>query len=135
MDTRNGRTVYTLDVINTQGIPFTVVLAPDGYWYREGKQTTAGPLVEFYDARHKDNGDRCHRQGDRRGDWSMFGQFVCAYNLDTIVNRNDRYGLDLYGGEDDWTIDAHTMLMVVNWLTHMVARLPELDGAEVFAKV
>jgi hypothetical protein len=130
-----SETLYSLDVVARNGVRFTVVLDLDGYWYQK-KHLVISPIVEFYDARYKDNGDRCHLPGNRRHDWSMFGQFTGAsYNLGTLLERNRNFGLDLAGDVDAWTIDAHTMLIVYAWVEHLTARLPEIDGAEVFANV
>ena len=127
--------VHSLDVIARNGIPFTVVLSPDGYWYRD-KHYVTGPVVEFYDARERDNGDHCRLPGNRRHDWSMFGQFTgSSYDLGTLMERDRAYGLNLVGDEPAWTIDAHTMLVVYAWLEHLTARIPSIDGAEVFANV
>lgn len=122
-------TTYSMDIVNNRGHRFTVVLAPEGYWYR-GKLSTAGPLVEFYDATHRDNGDRCHLSGNRRHDWSIFGQFVSDYNLRSMLERHNAFGLNLHGGEDAWSIDAHAMLTVRTWLEQMTARIFDQDRAE-----
>lgn len=130
-----SETLYSLDVVARNGVRFTVVLDLDGYWYQK-KHYVTGPIVEFYDARERDNGDRCHLPGNRRHDWSMFGQFTgAAYDLGTLLERNRNFGLNLAGDVDAWNIDAHTMLIVHAWVEHLTARLPEIDSAEVFANV
>lgn len=65
------------------------------------------PLVEFYDARYMH---------------TTYGQFVSRYNMTTILfSNNDAYGLDLYGGESDWKIDAKTMTKITAWLQKEMA--------------
>lgn len=113
---------HSMDIINNRGRRFTVVFAPSGYRYQT-KVMESGPLVEFYDSTHRDNGDRCHLPGNRRLDWSMFGQFVSGYDLGTMLTRDRSFGLNLYGGEEAWSLDAHTMLTVHMWLEQIAARV------------
>lgn len=62
------------------------------------------PLVEFYDSRYP------HTE---------YGQFVSRYYLDTILNRDRRYGLTLDGGIEDWTVPAQAMNEVIDTLKRL----------------
>lgn len=121
--TVDTRPTYLLDVVSSNGKTWRVVLAPHGYTYDGRKILESGPLVEFYDAdqRHSDP-DRLRRPGDRRHDWSMHGQFVSSYCLDTMLERGP-YAFNIDTGIPAWTIDAHTMLMITRWLEQMSTRL------------
>ena len=63
------------------------------------------PLVEFYDSRYP------HTE---------FGQFVSRYYLDTIINRDDRFGLSLDSGVTAWTVPAEAMAEVIETLKNLV---------------
>ena len=56
------------------------------------------PLVEFWDNEYETS------------------IFVTRYNLETIKSMPIGYGLNLDGGVDEWSIDATTMELVINWL-------------------
>lgn len=69
------------------------------------------PGVEFYDTRYPH---------------TPFGQFVSRYYVETILGT-DGYGsgmggLDLMGYEASWKLDAVSMTLVRNWLTHQTTR-------------
>jgi len=49
------------------------------------------------------------------------GQFVSRYFLETLVARDEHYGLDLQGDVPNWTIDAATMRIVSRWLHDKVS--------------
>jgi hypothetical protein len=59
------------------------------------------PLVEFYDTRYP------HTE---------FGQFVSRYYLDTILNHDPSFGLNLDAGVTAWTVPAEAMTQVINKL-------------------
>lgn len=59
------------------------------------------PLVEVYDAEHPH---------------TLFGQFVTRYNLTTLLEMYNYGGINLYGGEPKWRIDAHNWQKVLDWL-------------------
>lgn len=63
------------------------------------------PLVEFYDSRYP------HTE---------HGQFVSRYYLDTILNRDPRFGLSLDGGIEEWTVPAQAMGEVITTLKRLV---------------
>lgn len=90
---------------NHKGTPFMVRIVRRGQGYGKNFCITHNeeePLVEFYDARYMH---------------TTYGQFVNRYRMTTILfSNNDAYGLDLYGGEADWKIDAKTMTKVTAWL-------------------
>lgn len=84
-----------IQVVNTNGIPFNVVVERDGGEY--------GDIVKFYDARFI-------------AKFGNLGQFVSDYYVFTIADDEDGYGLDLYGGVDNWFIDAKNMDIIRGWL-------------------
>jgi hypothetical protein len=79
--------MMTLKVTAANGVPFTVVYEPEGR------------LVTFYDSRHMQ---------------TEHGQKVSQYRVGDILSVTG--GLNLYGGEPDWTVDADTMVTIVGWL-------------------
>jgi hypothetical protein len=90
----------------SNGIPFHVRLVKKDECYGANRCLTHNeedPLVEFYDARYV------------RG-FESLGQFVSRYYLSTLMERNQTYGLNLYGGVDDWGITEQEMGKVMNWL-------------------
>lgn len=92
----------TLDILS-HGIPFTVRLVQEGEQYGLRDCYThdnEDPLVEFYDKRY------AHTE---------FGQFITRYSLSTLLD-NTSTGLNLYGGEPQWSIDEKDMKEVVQWL-------------------
>ena len=54
--------------------------------------TSRGMLVTFYDVRYPNLG--------------KYGQVISVYALDTLRSKKSGEGLCLYGGIDDWSIDA-----------------------------
>lgn len=79
------------------GIPFTMRLVRTGDGYGRNLDTIhtmAEPLVEFYDARFKFDGER----------GAEFGQFVSRYYLKTLRAHGWR-PLILDGGVPAWRID------------------------------
>lgn len=82
----------------TTGIPFTLMLKRD----ENGRE-----VVAFYDARYTGGG------------FGRYGQFISEYYRETI-DRSPRYeGLDLHGGEPNWTLHgdamAHVHDILQNW--------------------
>ena len=63
------------------------------------------PLVEFYDSRYP------HTE---------FGQFVSRYYLDTILNHDPSFGLNLDAGVTAWTVPAEAMIEIINKLEDSV---------------
>lgn len=117
-----------LTVTAANGTPFTVVLLRDGV--SEGrpaanKYLDGKPLVEFYDARHVKG-------------FTPDGQFIADYHVDSLLERDAVAGrtrisgLDLYGGEPSWTVDAMTMGRIRSWLLRLgnwtPARCPACGG-------
>jgi hypothetical protein len=84
-----------------------------------------GPMVEFYDTRHADDG-----AGPGADDgFGPLGQFVSRYYGGTLLGR-DGYGsgegpLCLDTGSPAWTVDATMMSAVRRWLR---ATLPTCAG-------
>jgi hypothetical protein len=56
------------------------------------------PLIEFYDTRFP------HTE---------YGQFVTRYNLSTLEGHDPERGLDLFGGEPSWKIDAESLQLTL----------------------
>lgn len=90
---------HVLDVIAESGIPFRVVYGKRTYL--SGKESV-NVLVSFYDRRYPSLGEH--------------GQFVSDYYPETLMDDRLTSGLNLHGGEDDWSIDAKTMSLVFGWL-------------------
>jgi hypothetical protein len=67
------------------------------------------PLVEFYDTRYK------HTE---------HGQFVSRYYLDTLLERNQNYGLNLEGSVPDWCVNKDAMLQVTDWIKSFKTTVP-----------
>jgi hypothetical protein len=63
-------------------------------------------LLEFYDGRYPHTPD---------------GQFISRYYLSTLRKDHELInmrGLDLWGGIDDWKIDARTVKLVLDWAAY-----------------
>lgn len=91
-----------LDITADNGIPFRVVYGHRTF--RNGTKSTV-KVVAFYDRRHP------HTE---------YGQFIGDYDITTICNHMG--GLDLYGGEPDWTMDDDSMRVVKTWLFMILNR-------------
>jgi hypothetical protein len=79
-------------------------------------------LVEFYDATYAtDNpaASRCH--GPR-------GQFVARYHLSTLADHPYNTGLDLYGGYENWKIDAAAFDVAYRFAATLPDGLVDDDG-------
>ncbi len=108
-------------VTAANGTPFTIAYTPQGVRHPvfPAQETDKGSLVDFYDARYPE--------------FSEFGQFTGGrYYVDTILGR-DGYGsgtgaLDLYGGEDAWSLDAESMATVRAWLEGFEPAEVDEDG-------
>lgn len=106
-----------MELTAANGVPFTFVYIPAG---QAGPNPARHPAdsdratVEIYDARFKDGG-AFH---------PTYGQFTSAsYRAETFLGRDEwdsgepgRYGLNIYGGVDDWTLDAATYLAAQRWV-------------------
>lgn len=100
--------VSVLDVTADNGVPFRVVHLPPCLPTDE-KRT----IVTFYDRRHAGAGAA----------FTPDGQRVATYYTETLLGLDERGsgsgGLDLYGGEPSWKVDAETMRLVRSWLAHV----------------
>lgn len=67
-------------ITTERGIPFMVVYGKRQY--RDGSYSD-NAVVSFY---------------DRRYNHTKYGQFVSDYNLETMLQRSNGWGLNLYGG-------------------------------------
>lgn len=95
-----------IDIVTDRGIPFRVAFG--------NRMLNDGSLedvleVAFYDARYG-MGGLVHQHG----------QFVNAYSIEALLERERGYGLNLYGGESNWTVDANAMDLVRLWLIQFV---------------
>ena len=65
------------------------------------------PLIEFYDNKHKDDGE-----------WKR-GQFVSRYYAQTLFENcynGYKWGLELYGDVPEWYVNPHEMTVIYRWL-------------------
>lgn len=100
----------------TNGIVFNVKIIDSGDRYGRGDVLVNDreQLIEFYDQRYKHDAE---------------GQFVSRYYTETLMGSNDpqdptlvnkaTFGLDLYGGDNDWKICAETMMKITSWVSEM----------------
>lgn len=95
-----------IDIVTEKGIPFRVAFG--NRMLNDGSLEDV-PEVAFYDTRYTMSG-LVHEHG----------QFVNAYGAETLLERERGYGLNLYGGESNWTVDAGTMDLVRSWLINQV---------------
>ena len=88
---------YRKKLTNDIGIVFNVTLT---------KEKNA-KYITFYDSRFIEG-------------FTKLGQPITKYYMKTIIQ--DRYGscfelgLDLYGGVDNWYVDAKSMTKLINWI-------------------
>lgn len=95
----------TFKITNNKGNKFLVRLVRKGDRYgldhclvNQENET----LVEVYDAEY------AHTE---------FGQFISRYYMKTLLEGNSRNtGINLYGGEPKWQIDAQNWRKVILWL-------------------
>lgn len=83
-----------LDMIARNGVPFRAVINDE-----DG-------TVAFYDRRHPHT-----EHGQFTG-----GRYFISTLLDEDVYGPGPAGLNLYGGVDDWSLDAKTYALVLDWL-------------------
>jgi hypothetical protein len=99
-------TEHVIDIETDRGIPFRVTVGKRAY--RDGTYSPYD-VVAFYDRRYEMNSPL-----------HAHGRFVSDYSVETTLERERGYGLNLNGGEPAWTIDAGTMDLVRSWLIHTV---------------
>lgn len=114
MKTFTGTPVATIR--NANGIAFNVRLVRKGDGYGRNLSIVHErdePLVEFYDARYRFEGEA----------GAEFGQFVSRYYLKTLQGGGRfnlrAHGLCLDGGVPDWNVDSGAMqtafTLLDNW--------------------
>ncbi len=94
----------TMKVTNDRGNEFTVRLVRKGDSYGLNNCLTHNEdtiLVEVYDAEYA---------------FTEFGQFVSRYYITTLLEGGRGHGINLYGGEPKWSIDAKNWSKVLMWL-------------------
>lgn len=101
-------------LIESETVPFTVRIVQKGDAYGANlclQYDQEEPVVEFYDARHKDR-------------FTCYGQFISRYYVSTLLKprSEDDCGLDLYGGVRAWQIDSEGMRLVRRWLVDEMRR-------------
>ena len=97
----------TLNITNNEGREFAIRIVRKGDNYGRDFCLTHDKdeaLVEFYDFTYA---------GPK---FTEYGQFVSRYYAETLMERDDTYGLDLHGGVDGWEVDAATMLKVLDFV-------------------
>lgn len=97
----------TTQVTNDKGRTFTIRIVSRGDAYGRDFCLTHDKdeaLVEFYDFT---------MAGPK---FTEYGQFVSRYGAETLMEGDDTYGLDLHGGVDVWSVDARTMLKVLDFV-------------------
>ena len=97
----------TLNITNNEGREFAIRIVRKGDNYGRDFCLTHDKdeaLVEFYDFTYA---------GPK---FTEYGQFVSRYGAETLMEGDDTYGLDLHGGVDVWSVDARTMLKVLDFV-------------------
>lgn len=96
-----------IDIVTDRGVPFRVAYGKRPYTTGE---LSKFPVVAFYDTRYTmDSPLHAH------------GQFVADYSIETLLERQNGYPLNLAGGQTDWTIDASAMALVRMWLVNIIS--------------
>lgn len=96
-----------MDIVTEKGIPFRVAY---GQRMLNDGSFEVFSEVAFYDARY-----------EMPGLVHQHGQFVNAYDVETMLERERGYGLTLHGADSNWTVDAGTMNLVRSWLINQVS--------------
>jgi hypothetical protein len=94
-----------IDIVTDKGISFRVAFG--NRMLNDGSLEDV-PEVAFYDTRYTMT-QPVHQHG----------QFVNAYSVETLLERQSGYPLNLYGGQSNWTIDASAMALVKMWLVNV----------------
>lgn len=97
-----------IDIVTDRGIPFRVAFG--NRMLNDGSLQDV-PEVAFYDTRYT-----------MTGPVHQHGQFVNAFGIETLLERERGYGLVLYGGVPNWDIDASAMDLVRSWLINISAK-------------
>lgn len=93
--------IVRIDIQGKTGIPMRAILIPAGETQpNHDVQPDKHELIQFYDSRYDHTPD---------------GQFISEYRTETFLT-NTGHGIDLYGSEKDWTIDARTWALVRDWI-------------------
>ena len=79
-----------------------IVKTGDKYGLDDCLTNDGDPMVEFYDSRYQN------------AEFGQFGQFISRYRINTLIDHN--HGLNLYGGEPDWSVSADGMKQVIEYL-------------------
>ena len=107
--------IRRIDINGINGTPMRVILVPTGEHSPNCAMSSTKDTGEFYDGRYDHTPD---------------GQFISSYNVSTLVKyplltsrEAPSNGLDLFGDQSDWKVDAPTMQMVMDWLRYHTGRL------------
>lgn len=110
----------TFEITNDKGNKFLVRIVRKGDRYGRNDclvNQENKALVEVYDAEY------IHTQ---------FGQFISRYYMETLLDGSSRNnGINLYGGEPKWQIDAQNWRKVIVWL--MVQKELDQDLVDVLS--
>jgi hypothetical protein len=109
-----------IEITAANHVPFTFVYIPAGEAGPNPRRHPADSVkatVEIYDARHKNDGTH-----------PLFGQFTGGhYYVDDFLGEDGfpglddplRYGLNVHGGVDDWTLDGPTYRAAREWVANL----------------
>ena len=96
------------DETKTRNQPWTIRIVDIGDQYglndcltHGEEKEDYGPMVEFYDPDGKE---------------TVLGQFVSRYYIQTLLDRDKNYGLDLYGGVPKWSVSHQMMNDILSYL-------------------
>ena len=112
---------------SSRNIPFTVRLVFEGMGYGAGDglvHEEAHPLIEFYDARHKDD------QRFILGRGRFITRYSAATILDDIRASTSVYGHHLHGDDPYWALSGADMEKVMAWVEEQVQEKARLLNEE-----
>lgn len=102
--------ISRIDILGINNTPMRAVLIPANEKSPNHNIESDKDVIEFYDARYNHTQD---------------GQFITRYYLSTFQEDSENgCGLDLYGGEKDWKIDARTRQLVSDWTAYLTYERP-----------
>lgn len=99
--------IKRIDVNGVNGNPIRVLLMPNIVSTPEETN-----MVQFYDLRYIKG-------------FTPDGQLISSYHLSTLTAGASGTGLDMYGDQPSWKIDARTFSLVKDWLAYHTYVKPE----------
>jgi hypothetical protein len=99
--------IKRIDVKGVAGNPIRVLLIPKGNKcpYIISDIPCHVDTVQFYDLKYTEN-------------FTPDGQYIGAYYSSTLIEKTPNTGLDLYGSEPSWKINASTFSLIQDWLLY-----------------